>query len=89
MQIVVVGSGLQADALEATATSGFAVNKTVIRLAREKLAAGKIPQALAETLLDVPILAGADAWALVCRGRTCLPPVATVDALRAAMRASP
>jgi uncharacterized protein YyaL (SSP411 family) len=86
MQIVIVGSGPQADALEATAISGFAVNKTVIRLPREKLAAGKIPGALAETLLNVPAPSGSEAFALVCRARTCLPPVTTPDALLEALR---
>ena len=75
IQVVVVGSGQTADALEATATVGFAVNKTVIRLTPAQLTAGNLPEALVETVLQVPAHPGAEAWALVCRGRTCFPPV--------------
>jgi uncharacterized protein YyaL (SSP411 family) len=75
IQIVIVGTGEEADRLEATAVSGFAVNKTVVRLAPSQLVAGNLPDALAETLLQVPVPPGATAWAMVCRGRTCLPPI--------------
>jgi hypothetical protein len=75
IQVMVVGSGLMADALEATAIVGFAVNKTVVRLSPAELTAGNLPEALAETVLQVPAPAGAEAWALVCRARTCFPPV--------------
>jgi hypothetical protein len=75
VQVVVVGNGSGADRLEATATAGFAVNKTVIRFAPEQLRAGNLPEGLAETLLQVPVATGTVAWALVCRGRTCFPPV--------------
>ena len=81
MQVVVVGTGEEADRLEATAVSGFAVNKTVVRLAPSQLLPGILPDALAETLLQVPVPAGATAWAMVCRGRTCLPPISDADAL--------
>jgi uncharacterized protein YyaL (SSP411 family) len=81
VQIIIVGSGAAADSLEATATAGFAVNKTVIRFAPSQLVAGNLPEALAETILQVPTPAGAEAWALVCRGRTCFPPVTDAEAL--------
>jgi len=79
VQIVIVGSGSEADRLEATAVAGFAVNKTVIRIEHSKLVAGELPDALAETLLQVP--AQSKAWALVCRGRVCLPPVTDPESL--------
>jgi hypothetical protein len=89
VQVVVVGSGPEAERLEATAVAGFAVNKTVVRLAPAQLAAPEpseaLPEALAETLLQVPAPAGAAAWALVCRGRTCMPPIADADALLKAL----
>ena len=85
VQVVIVGSGLEADRLEATAVAGFAVNKTVIRIEPAKLVEGELPEALAETLLQVPAPAGATAWALVCRGRTCQPPVVDSEALLRAM----
>ncbi len=87
VQVVIVGSGPEADALEATAVARFAVKKTVMRVAPSKLVAGGIPEALEETLLQVPRPAGAKAWALVCRRRTCMPPVTDAEALVKAMTA--
>ncbi len=84
-QVIVVGVGSEADRLEATAVAGFAVNKTVMRIAPERLVAGGLPEALEETLLQVPQLATSKAWALVCRGRTCLPPVTDEESLLKAM----
>ena len=85
VQVVIVGSGPEADRLEATAVAGFAVNKTVIRIEASRLVPGELPDALAETLLQVPAPAGGKAWALVCRGRTCLPPVSHAEALLQAL----
>ncbi|MGC1424457.1 MAG: thioredoxin domain-containing protein [Terracidiphilus sp.] len=85
VQVVVVGNGSEADQLETLAIARFAINKTVIRLAPEKLVAGGLPEALAETALQVPRPAGKTAWALVCRGRTCLPPVTNGEALLQAL----
>jgi uncharacterized protein YyaL (SSP411 family) len=87
VQVVVVGTGREADVLEATAVSGFAVNKTVVRLASTQIVAGNLPDTLAESLLQVPAPTGAAAWALVCTGRTCLPPITNADALHAALGA--
>ena len=78
-QVVVVGVGGQADQLEATALARFAVNKTVIRLRPDQLTSA-LPEALRETVLRVPRPDHA-AWALVCRGRSCMPPVTDPDAL--------
>jgi uncharacterized protein len=89
VQIVVVGSGAEADELEALATARYAVNKTVIRIAPERLVAGALPEALAETLLQVPVPQGAKAWALVCRGRICLPPVGNPDQLLQLLEETP
>jgi hypothetical protein len=85
MQVVVVGSVLEAIRMEATAVAGFAVNKTVARLDPERLVAGGIPEGLAEALLQVPARTEAAAWAIVCRGRTCLPPVTSGEALLEAL----
>jgi hypothetical protein len=85
LQVVVVGSGPEAARMEATAVARFAVNKTVMRIDPRRLVPGGIPEALEETLLQVPAPAGAAAWAIVCRGRACLPPVAGAEALLAAL----
>jgi uncharacterized protein len=88
VQVVIVGSGPDADRLEATAVAGFAINKTVVRIEPSKLVDGELPEALAETLLQVPAPAGTLAWALVCRSRTCLPPVTDSEVLLQAMTGS-
>jgi uncharacterized protein YyaL (SSP411 family) len=85
LQVVVAGSGVEAEHLETLAVAGFALNKTVMRIDPSRLVPGGIPEALAETLLNVPQPAGAKAWAMVCRGRTCLPPITDADALLEAL----
>ncbi len=85
VQVVIVGSGPEAARLEALAVARFAVNKTVMRIDPARLLAGEVPEVLAETLLQVPPPSGASAWAMVCRGRTCLPPITDDDALLKAL----
>ena len=85
VQVVIVGSGPAAARLEATAVARFAVNKTVIRIAPFRLEPGGIPEALAEILLQMQAPPVADAWALVCHGHTCLPPVTEAEALLEAL----
>ena len=85
LQVVVLGTGSEADHLEALSVAGFAVNKTVMRFEPPMLVPGGLPEALAETLLNVPSPVDAEAWVMVCRGRTCLPPITDADALLGAM----
>jgi hypothetical protein len=85
VQVTVVGSGPEAARMEATAVARFAVNKTVMRIDPRRLVPGGIPEGLADTLLQVPAPDGATAWAIVCRGRACLPPVASAEALLEAL----
>jgi uncharacterized protein YyaL (SSP411 family) len=67
------------------AVARFAINKTVMRIAPFRLVPGGIPEALEETLLQVPAPSGAEVWAMVCRGRTCLPPVTDGEAIMEAL----
>ena len=85
VQVVVVGSGPEAERLETLAQARFAVNKTVMRIDAARLVPGGIPDALEETLLQAPAPAGARAWVLVCLGRTCLPPITDGEALLKAL----
>jgi uncharacterized protein YyaL (SSP411 family) len=85
IQVVIVGAGPEAYRLEATAIARYGVNKTVMRFAPGQLVPGGIPEGLAETLLNVSAPAGAEAWALVCSGRTCLPPITSAEELLAAL----
>jgi len=85
VQVVIVGPGPHANELVVTAQAGYAPNKTVISLDPSRLVPEGIPEGLADTLLLVPPPAGAEAWALVCKGRTCLPPITDPEALAAAI----
>jgi uncharacterized protein YyaL (SSP411 family) len=78
-QVCVVGEDAKARELELAALRGFAVNRSVIRL--PNLTA--LPPALRETLPHLPKMDGS--FAVVCKGRSCLPPVATVDDLLASL----
>jgi uncharacterized protein YyaL (SSP411 family) len=86
LQIVIVGSGPEADRLEASALAGFAIHKTVIRIHPSRLVPGGIPDALAETVLQAPAPLGVEAWAFVCQRKTCLPPIVDAEALREAVQ---
>jgi uncharacterized protein YyaL (SSP411 family) len=88
VQVVVIGSGLEAESLEAQALDSFAVNRTVMRVAPERLVPGGIPEALAETLFHAPLQVGVGAWAIVCKGHTCLPPITNTRQLNAALQNS-
>jgi hypothetical protein len=86
LQIVILGSGPQADRLEASAHAGFAIHKTVIRMHPSRIVPGALPEALAETLLHAPAPPAVEAWALVCCGNTCLAPIAGAEALLQAIQ---
>jgi uncharacterized protein YyaL (SSP411 family) len=86
VQVIVIGAGGEAEELESVASEGFAVNKTVMRIAVSHIAPGHLPDAIEETVLPAPAPADAQAWALVCRGRTCLPPITAAEDLQRALQ---
>jgi len=65
--------------LEAAALKGFAVNKSVVRVASLQA----LPPALTETLPHLPSHEGS--VAVVCKGTSCLPPVGSVEELVAVL----
>ena len=77
VQVVVIGGDALADELEAAATIGYAVNKSVLRLTPGQ-AAEPLPPLLQQTL---PHLKAAVSTALVCRGAQCLPPTSDPEQL--------
>ena len=85
LQVVVVGSGPEAARLEAMAVARYGVNKTVMRVAPFRLVPGGVPDALAEMLLNVPKPKETTVYTLVCRGRTCLPPITNAEELLKAL----
>jgi uncharacterized protein len=88
VQVIVIGSGPEAERLESVATTGFAVNKTVMRIDSARIAPGQLPEAVEETVVPAPAPGGATAWALVCRGRTCLPAITSEEDLRHALQSN-
>jgi uncharacterized protein len=73
VQVVVIGEDNAAEELEAAALVGYAVNKSVIRLTRARVA-DPLPPLLAETLPLLPDLNAGKSFAVVCKGTSCLPP---------------
>ena len=85
-QIVVVGDDAAADAMEAAAREGYSITRTVLRVPRAVLAVGALPPVLRATITQLPQLRDTASFAVVCRGTQCLPPVGTVEALRALLQ---
>jgi uncharacterized protein YyaL (SSP411 family) len=81
VHICVIGSDETARELERVALRGFAVNKSVVRLPRVE--AGQLPPELAATLPRLPGLEYS--CAVLCKGRSCLPPVHTAEELLSAL----
>ncbi|QHS51134.1 thioredoxin domain-containing protein [Edaphobacter sp. 12200R-103] len=81
VQVCIIGEDGPATELETAALARYAVNKSVIRLRRTQLQS--LPPSLAETIPHLPGIkdASANALAVVCTGRGCLPPVHTTEEL--------
>jgi uncharacterized protein YyaL (SSP411 family) len=75
VQVCVVGEDDKARELELAALRGYAANRSVVRLRGLEA----LPPALMETLPHLPNMEGS--FAVVCKGRSCLPPVGTVEGL--------
>jgi uncharacterized protein YyaL (SSP411 family) len=81
LQVCVVGDDPVAQDLLVTSMARFMVNKSVIQLRREQLET--LPPALAETLPHAPVSEAG--FAMVCKGNSCLPPIANDEELEAAL----
>jgi len=81
-QVVIVGEGQQAERLREAAASGYAINRSIVRLSHEAALAKSLPPALAETIPNLPNLATGAAVALVCTGFACQPPTSDPITLR-------
>jgi hypothetical protein len=85
-QMVVVGDDDRGDALEVAAREGFAVNRMVLRATSQQLRATELPPLLEATIKKLPQLQNKASFAVVCLGTHCLPPVSTVEELKAAIK---
>jgi len=88
LQVVVTGAEGDAKAaeLENAANGVYRFGKAVLRITPERLAAGALPAALAETL---PHLDAAVPQAFVCVETTCYPPLTDPEKLRALLAEAP
>jgi uncharacterized protein len=84
-QVVIAGSGKQADELHAAAVKRFSLNKSVLHLAQGEVVAQMLPPALAETIPNLPAIKHGKTVAVVCSGFTCQPPVSEVHELEKAL----
>jgi uncharacterized protein YyaL (SSP411 family) len=91
VQVVVIdasGSEGKASALAAVAASGFAFNKSVLRLTANQAVTGNLPPALAATIPNLPRLKLGESFAVLCSGFACQPPVMDPGELRLAMESA-
>jgi hypothetical protein len=88
VQVVVISeseSDNEGHALAASATTAFAFNKTVINLTINQAVAANLPPALADTIPNLPELKSGKAFAVVCSGFACQPPITDAAELRRAV----
>jgi len=88
VQIVVIAgedSGNLADELYATAVAPFAFPKTTLRLAANQADAQNLSPALAATIPNLPQLQSGKAFAVLCSGSSCQPPIFSAAELRSAL----
>ncbi|MBV9481037.1 MAG: thioredoxin domain-containing protein [Acidobacteria bacterium] len=83
-QVLIVGTGDRADCLCAAAVAQFALNKTVVCLTENELAAKNLPPALAQTIPHLNRGQDGNPVAVICTGFSCQP--AESDAKQLATR---
>jgi uncharacterized protein YyaL (SSP411 family) len=89
VQVVVIGDD-EADgaALSDVAAADFGFNKSVLRLTTSQVAAENLPPALAETIPNLLQLKSGKAFAVLCSGFTCQPPITEPQELLKALDAA-
>jgi hypothetical protein len=86
VQVVVISDKeTEADELARVAVEGFAFSKSVLQLKSNQVVAENLPPALAETLPNLPQLKSGKAFAVLCSGSSCQPPVTNAEELRRAL----
>ena len=91
-QVVVIENENDRDAaqqLDRAVVGSFAFNKSNLRLPSSHVVAENLPPSLAQTLPHLPQVPGGKSFAVVCSGKTCRPPVFTVEELRRALKLDP
>jgi uncharacterized protein YyaL (SSP411 family) len=89
VQVVVIADDeWKSAALSDVATAFFAFNKSVLRLTTNRTVPENLPRTLAETIPNLPQLKSGRAFAVLCSGFTCQPPIMEPDELRNALEAA-
>jgi uncharacterized protein YyaL (SSP411 family) len=88
IQVVVIGEGMEGRRLAATATARYAVSKRVVVLHPDQVKTENLPPVLAETLPHLPELHSRAAFAVVCKGTSCLPPASDPEKLLEALNSA-
>ena len=96
VQVVVIGKDRQdpvADELYAAGVGPFAFRKTVLGLTANEAVAQNLPSVLAETIPNLPslkelLIGSGKAFAVLCSGNTCQPPVSDPSELREELAAA-
>ncbi len=91
IQVVVISENEADDAgtaLAAAAHEMFAFNKTALRLTANQAVAANLPPALAATIPNLPELKSGKAFAVVCSGFSCQPPILDAAELRRAVESA-
>lgn len=84
-QVVIAGSGEEAERLVGAAIAPFSLNKSVLHLAEGEIVPQMLPPALAETIPNLPAIKEKKTVAVVCSNFTCAPPVSDPAELKKAL----
>lgn len=90
LQVVVLAGNEpeRAGELYAAAVAPFAFNKSVLLLKSSEAVAANLPPTLAATIPNLPQLNSGRAFAVLCSGSACQPPVTDAGILRDSMLAA-
>ena len=90
VQVVVIAGEQpkETDDLATIARTTFAFNKSVLLFTSNQAVAGNLPPALAATIPNLPQLGSGLAFAVLCSGSTCQPPITDASELRRALESA-
>jgi uncharacterized protein len=87
-QVVVIGSGPQAEELYRAASQPFLLSKSVLRLGEGQAVPQNLPPALAETIPNLSGMSERRTLAVLCSNFTCQPPISDPAELASALSKS-
>ncbi|MGH9570791.1 MAG: thioredoxin domain-containing protein, partial [Candidatus Angelobacter sp.] len=84
-QVVIAGSGRQAEELRAAAIRPFSLHKSVLHLPEGEVVPQMLPPALAQTIPTLPAIKEKNTVAVLCSNFTCQPPITDAAELASAI----